>query len=143
MLLTVHLALAKWSGTLDRKFECELCDRSFSEKWALNNHMKLHNGEKPYKCIWPSCHYAFLNLSAMKDHYRTHTGETHRHPILSGRADSQRPRRFSAAAPPHLPSLGWKEHSQVRANNSRRSSICSRYEHPGEVEPALGSQSDG
>ncbi|KAK5615041.1 hypothetical protein CRENBAI_006719 [Crenichthys baileyi] len=55
------------------KFECELCDRSFSEKWALNNHMKLHNGEKPYKCIWPSCHYAFLNLSAMKDHYRTHT----------------------------------------------------------------------
>ncbi|KAM4579943.1 zinc finger protein 407 [Odontesthes bonariensis] len=59
----------------ERKFECELCDRTFSEKWALNNHMKLHSGEKPYKCVWPSCHYAFLNLSAMKDHYRTHTGE--------------------------------------------------------------------
>ncbi|KAG7475728.1 zinc finger protein 407 [Solea senegalensis] len=59
----------------ERKFECGLCERSFSEKWALNNHMKLHNGEKPYKCGWPSCHYAFLNLSAMKDHYRTHTGE--------------------------------------------------------------------
>ncbi|XP_041844382.1 zinc finger protein 407 [Melanotaenia boesemani] len=59
----------------ERKFECELCDRTFSEKWALNNHMKLHSGEKPYKCAWPSCHYAFLNLSAMKDHYRTHTGE--------------------------------------------------------------------
>ncbi|XP_070767439.1 zinc finger protein 407 [Enoplosus armatus] len=59
----------------ERKFECELCERSFSEKWALNNHMKLHSGEKPYKCAWPSCHYAFLNLSAMKDHYRTHTGE--------------------------------------------------------------------
>lgn len=59
----------------ERKFECDLCERSFSEKWALNNHMKLHSGEKPYKCVWPSCHYAFLNLSAMKDHYRTHTGE--------------------------------------------------------------------
>uniref|UniRef100_A0AAV2MBB6 C2H2-type domain-containing protein n=1 Tax=Knipowitschia caucasica TaxID=637954 RepID=A0AAV2MBB6_KNICA len=57
------------------KFECELCERSFSEKWALNNHMKLHNGEKPYKCSWPSCHYAFLTVSAMKDHHRTHTGE--------------------------------------------------------------------
>ncbi|CAG6015965.1 unnamed protein product, partial [Menidia menidia] len=62
-------------SSLTGKFECELCDRSFSEKWALNNHMKLHSGEKPYKCAWPSCHYAFLNLSAMKDHYRTHTGE--------------------------------------------------------------------
>ncbi|XP_059195660.1 zinc finger protein 407 [Centropristis striata] len=59
----------------ERKFECQLCKRSFSEKWALNNHMLLHSGEKPYKCAWPSCHYAFLNLSAMKDHYRTHTGE--------------------------------------------------------------------
>ncbi|XP_036829730.1 zinc finger protein 407 [Oncorhynchus mykiss] len=59
----------------ERKFECDLCDRSFSEKWALNNHMKLHTGDKPHKCAWPSCHYAFLTLSAMKDHYRTHTGE--------------------------------------------------------------------
>ncbi|XP_051999860.1 zinc finger protein 407-like [Xyrauchen texanus] len=59
----------------ERKFECELCERNFSEKWALNNHMKLHTGEKPYKCSWPSCHYSFLTLSAMKDHHRTHTGE--------------------------------------------------------------------
>ncbi|CAL8357410.1 unnamed protein product [Arctogadus glacialis] len=57
------------------KFECGLCERSFAEKWALNNHMKLHTGEKPFKCAWPSCHYAFLSLSAMRDHYRTHTGE--------------------------------------------------------------------
>ncbi|KAL0984700.1 hypothetical protein UPYG_G00145570 [Umbra pygmaea] len=59
----------------ERKYECEVCERSFSEKWALNNHMKLHTGDKPYKCAWPTCHYAFLTLSAMKDHYRTHTGE--------------------------------------------------------------------
>ncbi|XP_062846288.1 zinc finger protein 407 isoform X2 [Trichomycterus rosablanca] len=59
----------------DRKYECEVCERSFSEKWALNNHMKLHTGQKPFKCCWPSCHYSFLTHSAMKDHYRTHTGE--------------------------------------------------------------------
>ncbi|KAG9342772.1 hypothetical protein JZ751_015637 [Albula glossodonta] len=62
------------------KFECELCDRSFSEKWSLNNHMKLHTGAKPYKCTWPACHYSFLTMSAMKDHYRTHTGELRRLP---------------------------------------------------------------
>lgn len=59
-----------------RKFTCHLCDRSFTEKWALNNHMKLHTGEKPFKCTWPTCHYSFLTASAMKDHYRTHTGVT-------------------------------------------------------------------
>lgn len=57
-----------------RKFTCPLCNRSFTEKWAMNNHMKLHTGEKPYKCTWPTCHYSFLTASAMKDHYRTHTG---------------------------------------------------------------------
>ncbi|KAG5195539.1 hypothetical protein JEQ12_011834, partial [Ovis aries] len=66
-----------WSGCsgLLKKFTCHLCDRSFTEKWALNNHMKLHTGEKPFKCTWPTCHYSFLTASAMKDHYRTHTGE--------------------------------------------------------------------
>uniref|UniRef100_A0A3B3TUQ5 Zinc finger protein 407 n=1 Tax=Poecilia latipinna TaxID=48699 RepID=A0A3B3TUQ5_9TELE len=75
--LNTHLLGKHGVGQRKEKFECELCDRSFSEKWALNNHMKLHNGEKPYKCIWPSCHYAFLNLSAMKDHYRTHTEKSY------------------------------------------------------------------
>ncbi|KAK6491584.1 zinc finger protein 407-like [Huso huso] len=74
--LNTHLLGKHGVGTpKERKFECKLCDRSFSEKWALNNHMKLHIGEKPFKCAWPTCHYSFLTLSAMKDHYRTHTGE--------------------------------------------------------------------
>nr|DBA24467.1 TPA: hypothetical protein GDO54_012116 [Pyxicephalus adspersus] len=62
-------------STRIRKFACNLCYRSFREKWSLNNHMKLHTGEKPFKCTWPTCHYSFLTASAMKDHYRTHTGE--------------------------------------------------------------------
>ncbi|XP_062836669.1 zinc finger protein 407 [Anolis carolinensis] len=74
--LNTHLLGKHGVGTpKERKFTCPLCDRSFTEKWAMNNHMKLHTGEKPYKCSWPTCHYSFLTVSAMKDHYRTHTGE--------------------------------------------------------------------
>ena len=73
-----------------RKFTCHLCDRSFTEKWALNNHMKLHTGEKPFKCTWPTCHYSFLTASAMKDHYRTHTGvPVHLGPGRRGLSSSQ------------------------------------------------------
>uniref|UniRef100_A0A8C5PAB5 Zinc finger protein 407 n=1 Tax=Leptobrachium leishanense TaxID=445787 RepID=A0A8C5PAB5_9ANUR len=74
--LNTHLLAKHGIGTpRERKFSCTLCDRSFRERWALNNHMKLHTGEKPFKCTWPTCHYSFLTASAMKDHYRTHTGE--------------------------------------------------------------------
>uniref|UniRef100_A0A3B3STQ5 Zinc finger protein 407 n=1 Tax=Paramormyrops kingsleyae TaxID=1676925 RepID=A0A3B3STQ5_9TELE len=71
--LSTHLLGKHGVGRPKEKFECDLCDRSFSERWALKNHCKLHTGEKPYKCEWPSCHYSFLTLSALKDHGRTHT----------------------------------------------------------------------
>ncbi|XP_051879922.1 zinc finger protein 407 isoform X1 [Pristis pectinata] len=74
--LSTHLLGKHGIGTpKERKFVCEICDRTFTEKWALTNHKKLHMGQKPFKCPWLTCHYSFLTASAMRDHFRTHTGE--------------------------------------------------------------------
>ncbi|XP_072117563.1 zinc finger protein 407 [Mobula birostris] len=74
--LSTHLLGKHGIGTpKERKFVCEICDRTFIEKWALTNHKKLHMGQKPFKCPWLTCHYSFLTASAMRDHFRTHTGE--------------------------------------------------------------------
>ncbi|XP_078396014.1 zinc finger protein 407 isoform X1 [Cetorhinus maximus] len=74
--LSTHLLGKHGIGTpKERKFVCEICDRTFTEKWALTNHKKLHMGQKPFKCTWLTCHYSFLTASAMRDHFRTHTGE--------------------------------------------------------------------
>ncbi|XP_078253803.1 zinc finger protein 407-like [Rhinoraja longicauda] len=74
--LSTHLLGKHGIGTpKERKFVCEICDRTFTEKWALTNHKKLHMGQKPFKCPWLTCYYSFLTASAMRDHFRTHTGE--------------------------------------------------------------------
>ena len=53
-------------------FSCEVCHKSFSKKWILTQHMKIH-GSKSFKC--DVCMKAFYNKSKLKRHYRMHTGE--------------------------------------------------------------------
>ena len=38
-----------------KPFVCEICGRSYSSKQHLQNHARLHTGEKPYKCTYEVC----------------------------------------------------------------------------------------
>lgn len=54
---------------LGNTFECSICEQTFGYKESLVRHMKIHTGTNP-EC--PVCHKKFTNL---KEHMRTHTGE--------------------------------------------------------------------
>ena len=57
----------------DKTFPCDICGKAFKHKRNLNNHTRIHNGEKPYAC--ETCEKTFTHSSSLADHERIHTGE--------------------------------------------------------------------
>ena len=57
----------------EKLFSCQICHRSYSNKYILNRHMKVHDESKAVKC--DVCLKLFCNKSSLEAHYRTHTGE--------------------------------------------------------------------
>lgn len=56
----------------DHKFECPHCQTLFSHPGNLERHIRLHTGEKPYKCIVEECTSEFSDPSAFSRHKKMH-----------------------------------------------------------------------
>ncbi|KAJ3157839.1 hypothetical protein HDU89_000218 [Geranomyces variabilis] len=62
--------------TGERPFKCDTCPRAFRQSGTLVTHKLTHTGETPYRCPYKSCDAAFTTSSQVVVHIRKkHTGE--------------------------------------------------------------------
>ncbi|XP_041650866.1 zinc finger protein 2 homolog [Cheilinus undulatus] len=66
-------AASSQSFIREKKFHCDLCDKSFTQKKALVIHIRSHTGERPYSCS--TCDRCFSQRKTLVVHMRSHTGE--------------------------------------------------------------------
>lgn len=55
------------------KYECNICNREFSQAHVLKHHKKTHSGENAYPCS--VCGKTFRSQGALTVHQRTHNGQ--------------------------------------------------------------------
>ncbi|XP_006988942.1 zinc finger protein with KRAB and SCAN domains 4-like [Peromyscus maniculatus bairdii] len=54
-------------------YQCNECERSFTQNRSLIEHKKIHTGEKPYQC--DACGKGFTRTSYLVQHQRSHVGK--------------------------------------------------------------------
>ena len=56
----------------DKKYKCPTCGRGFTDKYARNDHINVHTGERPHKCKY--CPATFASQGTLGTHQRAHLG---------------------------------------------------------------------
>ena len=60
------------AGDRQKRWQCRMCEKSYTSKYNLVTHILGHNGIKPHSC--PHCSKLFKQPSHLQTHLLTHQG---------------------------------------------------------------------
>uniref|UniRef100_A0A8C9NKJ9 C2H2-type domain-containing protein n=1 Tax=Serinus canaria TaxID=9135 RepID=A0A8C9NKJ9_SERCA len=60
------------AGDRQKRWQCRMCEKSYTSKYNLVTHILGHNGIKPHSC--PHCNKLFKQPSHLQTHLLTHQG---------------------------------------------------------------------
>ncbi|XP_053697215.1 zinc finger and SCAN domain-containing protein 31-like isoform X1 [Sabethes cyaneus] len=95
----------KDGGTVDLKYECNICDRKFSSSSTKSRHRFVHTGERRHQC--DICGRKFATSSMKSRHRFVHTGERRHQCDICGKTFTQKinmieHRRVHTGERPHV-----------------------------------------
>ena len=72
IVVTASVVVNPLSSSNDKKHNCSLsCNKEFTLVKSAEEHMVMHNHERPFACSWPDCPRAFSQSQTMYRHVRT------------------------------------------------------------------------
>ncbi|PVV00863.1 hypothetical protein BB560_004735 [Smittium megazygosporum] len=57
---------------VSKEYSCSFCDKVYRKPSKLQEHIRSHTGERPFKCTFPGCDKTFIRQSHLSVHNRTH-----------------------------------------------------------------------
>src|SRR5574343_925454 len=56
----------------NKLYKCAICAKELSSNQTLKQHISIHNGLKPLKCLHPDCNASFAHASQLSSHRIKH-----------------------------------------------------------------------